>query len=247
MPDMRSMRTTRLLPALLFLSLLGAAPAAAADCPGADLAPGSDPVAVRSAIVCLSNEERTSRGLGALTAEGRLESAAQRYSDDLVADSFFAHVSPSGQTLTDRVAGYTNWKLVGENLAWGEGSLGTPRGIVAAWMGSPAHRENLLSPSFTEVGIGTTAGAPTAVSLNALTVAAEYGVRYTETAPQPAQGAAKPRRVKTSSCRPGTTRRVVRKIVEHSKHAKQAREARQAREAQQARQAQQAREAQQAC
>lgn len=211
---MRSMRAARLLPGLLFLSLLGAAPAAAADCPGADLAPGSDKIAVRSAIVCLSNQERTSRGLDALTPEGRLETAAQRYSDDLVENSFFAHVSPTGQKLTDRIARYADWKRVGENLAWGERSLGTPRGIVAAWMGSPAHRENLLSPTFTEVGIGATSGAPTVSSTSAVTVAAEYGARFSKTAPHPIEGAAKVRRVKASSCRRGTTRRVVRK---HSK------------------------------
>lgn len=209
------MRTTRLLLGLLLVALLGAAPAAAADCPGADLAPGAGRIAVRSAIICLSNQERSSRGLTILTPEGRLESAAQRYSNDLVGERFFSHVSPSGQQLTDRIARYKNWKLVGENLAWGEGTLGTPRSIVAAWMESPGHRKNLLSPRFTEVGIGTTSGTPTGSERAALTVTAEYGVRYSRTAPYPVEGAAKVRRVsKSTGCRRGTVRRVVRK---HSK------------------------------
>ena len=44
--------------------------------------------------------------------------------------------------------------IAGENLAWGTGSRGTARGIVAAWLASPEHRANLLRPSFARVGIG---------------------------------------------------------------------------------------------
>ena len=34
--------------------------------------------------------------------------------------------------------------VAGENLAWGTGSQGTARAIVAAWLASPEHRANLL-------------------------------------------------------------------------------------------------------
>ena len=66
---------------------------------------------------------------------------------------------PSGDTLVDRLlgAGYmrrdANW-TVGENLAWGTGSLATPAAIMRAWMASPGHRDILLRRSYREIGIG---------------------------------------------------------------------------------------------
>jgi uncharacterized protein YkwD len=46
----------------------------------------------------------------------------------------------------------------GENLAWGTGSQGSARALVAAWLASPPHRANLLEPSFTRVGVGELVG-----------------------------------------------------------------------------------------
>ena len=50
----------------------------------------------------------------------------------MVARGYFAHSEPSGDTLVDRLVGArymrrnSDW-TVGENLAWGTGSLATPR------------------------------------------------------------------------------------------------------------------------
>ena len=52
-----------------------------------------------------------------------------------------------------------NW-AIGENLAWGSGSRGTPRAIVRTWMHSARHRRSILSRRFRDVGIGVAAGAP---------------------------------------------------------------------------------------
>jgi uncharacterized protein YkwD len=49
-------------------------------------------------------------------------------------------------------------RIAGENLAWGTGTSGTARGIVAAWLASPEHRANLLRPSFVRVGISEIVG-----------------------------------------------------------------------------------------
>jgi uncharacterized protein YkwD len=48
----------------------------------------------------------------------------------------------------------------GENIAFGFGLESTPAAIVRLWMESPGHREDILRPSFTEIGIGITTGAP---------------------------------------------------------------------------------------
>lgn len=172
---------------LALLPLLGlaiAAPsAAAADCPGADVLPGAQPVeAARAAVVCLTNAERASAGLGALTAQADLEQAGQAYAERMVAQRFFDHVAPDGQVLGTRLAGYDGWSTVGENLAWGTGGLATPRATVAGWMASPGHRANILNGVYREVGIGIAQGSPRG-DANAGTYAAEYGARPAGAAP----------------------------------------------------------------
>jgi hypothetical protein len=84
----------------------------------------------------------------------------------MVSQGFFAHESPDGGTLVDRLTavGYLGgdaaW-VVGENIGWGQASLATPRSMVDAWMNSPGHRENLLSADYGQVGLGLALGTPT--------------------------------------------------------------------------------------
>ncbi len=103
-------------------------------------------------------------------------------------EQFFAHVSPGGSVLTDRLKAYTGWRLIGENLAWGEGSRGTPRAIVAAWMASPGHRKNILNGRFTETGVGVVSGTPLGSRQASATYTAEYGTRASDAASRPGRG-----------------------------------------------------------
>ena len=81
----------------------------------------------------------------------------------MVSERFFAHTSPRGSTVLSRIRdttylrGAPGWS-VGENIASGSGTMATPSAIVDAWMESPGHRANLLSPCFRDVGIGIAAG-----------------------------------------------------------------------------------------
>jgi uncharacterized protein YkwD len=135
-----------------------------------------------AAAVCLVNRERTSRGLRALSLNGRLSAAAQNHTDDMLRRRYFAHESRSGRTTVDRIrgAGYLSgarsW-MIGENLAWGSGSKGTPRQIVVAWMNSPGHRRNILTGRFREIGIGVDSGAPTGSFSSAATYTTTFGQR----------------------------------------------------------------------
>jgi uncharacterized protein YkwD len=103
---------------------------------------------------------------GPLRLDKRLSRADLRHSRDMVANRYFAHDSRSGAGFSARIAstgwmhGRSRWN-VGENLAWGSGSLATPRAIVKAWMHSAGHRHNLLQARFHVIGIGIGAGAPT--------------------------------------------------------------------------------------
>lgn len=186
-----SRRTRRLSLPLLTSALvasltLSIAPAHAADCAGADLLPAvaSVPTA-KAATLCLLNDERATRGLAPLSTEPTLEATAQDYSLAMVQQRFFAHVSPGGQTITQRLAGYVaparSW-VTGENLAWGQGTLAAPAAIVRGWMASPSHRDNILNGQFNEIGIGIAGGTPSG-GLPALgaTYTTHFGARSTST------------------------------------------------------------------
>jgi uncharacterized protein YkwD len=99
----------------------------------------------------------------------------------MVTRSYFAHTAPGGDSFVDRIlgaryAGKDDGWVLGENLAWGEGSFGTPAGIVEAWMASPEHRANILKRAYREVGIGIVVGVPSDRGAGA-TYTADFGVR----------------------------------------------------------------------
>ena len=153
--------------ALLF-ALLISIPAARAQsaCAGAKLEPtGQNGDQIAAAILCLLNEERQSRGLKALEDESRLLKAAKRHSSDMVRRRYFDHKSPDGATMVDRAkaAKYVpkdkSWR-VAENLAWGSGSYGSARHVVASWMKSNMHRKNILDDELRHVGVGLAGGTP---------------------------------------------------------------------------------------
>lgn len=115
-------------------------------------------------MLCLLNRERTRRGLSPLRRDRRLARAARAYSRGMVARGFFAHDGPLGDVVTRlRRVGYIRpgqaW-AVGENIAWGGGSLASPAAIMRSWMGSPGHRANILGAGFRDVGVGVALGAP---------------------------------------------------------------------------------------
>jgi uncharacterized protein YkwD len=133
---------------------------------------------VRTAVLCLHNRERARHGLPRLRENPLLRRAAERHTDNMVSERFFDHTSPSGFTMVERIrrTGYTkrarSWAL-GENIAWGSGSLATAAQIHRSWMKSPGHRANILQRSFREIGIGIESGLPVRLS------AAQSGATYT--------------------------------------------------------------------
>jgi uncharacterized protein YkwD len=146
-----------------------AAPAgASAACADTDVLPSVETLpAVATATVCLLNEERAARGLDPVQENDALTKASLAYSRRLVAESFFAHEAPDGTDVVDRLTatGYIRpgsaWE-VGENLAWAQGVLASPRNIVDAWMESPGHKANVLTRAYREIGIGIVLGTPIA-------------------------------------------------------------------------------------
>src|SRR4051794_19229966 len=156
-------------PLLLAIAALGpptASYAASPPCAATTVAAGQAPAAtVETAVRCLVNAQRAAHPLAPLRASRPLRVAAQAHRAAMAAPRFSAHFSPSPGAVPDRArrVGYLahtqDWSL-GEDIAWGEGSLSTPQSIVTAWMNSPGHRAVILDRDFRDVGIGVTAGVP---------------------------------------------------------------------------------------
>lgn len=127
------------------------------------------------------NEERTRRGLSRLQHDRELQEIARYHSSDMVKEGYFAHDSPSGETMEERYGkfGYdcrvqmssTRYASGAENIAYtyayrtietNSGRIESydgneteiARGLVRSWMNSPGHRENILRPYWESEGIG---------------------------------------------------------------------------------------------
>jgi uncharacterized protein YkwD len=111
---------------------------------------------VRAEMLARVNAERRKAGARPLRANARLDQAAQRHAEDMLARDYFAHESPEGKTVRDRAkaAGY-DWRMIGENIASGQFSV---EEVMDTWMNSPGHRRNILEPGFRELGIGLARG-----------------------------------------------------------------------------------------
>ncbi len=207
----------------LVTSLALATPAAhAAACPGANQLPLlSAPASAKAATLCLLNNERAAQGLAPLTSQPILEAVAATYAGSMVGQQFFAHVSPAGQTMDQRLAPYvtgTSSYGFGENLAWGQGALGTPTATMRAWMASPGHRDNILNSDFQEIGLGIVRGLPVGGLVNVgWTYATEFGSRKAAGAPTATRASAASVTVNWSPTKAKKTKRKAKRISAKTK------------------------------
>lgn len=90
---------------------------------------------------------------GPLVWSCELERAAAEHSADMATVNFFSHTGSDGLKAGDRIEaqGYA-WKSWGENIAAGYGSHSA---AMQAWLDSPGHCSNIMSPKFAEIGVGT--------------------------------------------------------------------------------------------
>jgi uncharacterized protein YkwD len=79
-----------------------------------------------------------------------LAQAALVHSRDMAARNYFDHADSAGATIVQRAtrSGY-RWRVVGENIAAGQGST---KQVVAGWLASPGHCENIMSRDFLDMG-----------------------------------------------------------------------------------------------
>lgn len=117
--------------------------------------------ALEREVIRLANQERIARGLPPLRANAILTAAARAHNQDMIANGFFDHRGSDGSWPSDRGCrlGYTPyWDttcLIAENIG---GGYSTPADVVAGWMDSPGHRDNILSTGSREIGLAYTRG-----------------------------------------------------------------------------------------
>jgi hypothetical protein len=112
---------------------------------------------VAQRVFTLSNQERVQRCLPAVQRHAGLDCVAAYHSEDMARRNFFDHINPDGMAPQDRLR-LIRPQLLGctsENLAWislrNEEVI--PSDVVNGWMLSRGHRENLLQPTHTHMGI----------------------------------------------------------------------------------------------
>jgi uncharacterized protein YkwD len=134
------------------------APVAPASVPPTPKTSASSPLAEE--IVTRTKAERRALHLPDLARSAALMKAAQLQAEQMAAADQLDHQLPRAAypTLESRLAavGYVR-STAGENIAEGYSSA---ESVVAGWMKSPGHRQNIVSTAFTEMG----AGAATAAS-----------------------------------------------------------------------------------
>lgn len=108
--------------------------------------------AEESELINLINAERASHGLGPVRMSNGLTQVARAHSQDMIDRDYFDHTNPDGWGPRERLdnAGY-NWMTYGENIGAGYTSAEL---MSNGWMNSSGHRAIMLTPEFTEIGIG---------------------------------------------------------------------------------------------
>jgi uncharacterized protein YkwD len=119
---------------------------------------------VEELIWRFTNDARRQHGLPPVSPEASLSRVSLAYSLDMLNRSFFSHTNPEGLTAAQRLQAFYPGPVYGwgENI-W-EGStinavspVALARHIMDAWLYSPGHRQNILNPDYTHVGLGLAA------------------------------------------------------------------------------------------
>jgi uncharacterized protein YkwD len=163
---------------LVFFALSGglaaAAPVAAPQPPATLPAlPGTRavPAALGIDVVQELNRVRAAHSLRPLRPSRALAASARRHSAQMGRRGFFDHDSADGTPFWRRIerfygdTGFRRW-AVGENIFWQSPRTLAAIGVIRSWMGSPGHRENVLSGQWRDVGVG---------AVNMLTAPGVYG------------------------------------------------------------------------
>lgn len=110
---------------------------------------------VETDFLSLINAERATQGLAPLSLNTALHNAAELHSTDMIQQGYFSHTSLDGRSFSTRCvnAGYSGYRALGENIAWSTGGP-SASSVFSIWKNSAPHYANMMSSSFTEMGLG---------------------------------------------------------------------------------------------
>ncbi|WP_052504599.1 cell wall-binding repeat-containing protein [Rossellomorea aquimaris] len=116
-------------------------------------------------ILDQANALRARHLVAPLQSDTKAQEVARAHSKDMATRNFFSHDNPDGLSSFQRMdqAGIS-YSSAGENIAAGQFNA---IAVHDAWVNSPGHRQNILSPLFKKLGAGVYFGG-------------EYGVYYTQ-------------------------------------------------------------------
>ena len=126
--------------------------AVASSCAGSTTAAGDEHSRLE-AMYCGINVVRRAYGLHPIRGNTPLNRSSLLKAN-AVRRCGFSH-TPCGMPFirTFQKAGYLPARAFGENLAWGQGELGSPVRALGWWLNSPPHRKNLLAARWRDLGI----------------------------------------------------------------------------------------------
>jgi hypothetical protein len=141
----------------------------------------------------LINEDRTVEGLSPVEWDPLAAEVAREHAEEMAEHSYLSHWNLEGQGPDVRfaLAGGSAWVRENVYTFWKRYSDGEPVPITDweqvvvdaqnSLMESPGHRENILSPAHTHVGVGIAYNAET----GEVTIAQEFVNRYVRLSPLP--------------------------------------------------------------
>jgi uncharacterized protein YkwD len=86
-----------------------------------------------------------------LTWNELLEKAAYNHARDMYRNSYFSHIGKDGSNASERMerVGY-KWMSYAENIGLG---YKDEKEVIEAWLSSPGHCKNIMSPKYKEMGV----------------------------------------------------------------------------------------------
>jgi len=106
-------------------------------------------------MINLVNQERQKAGVAALRIDTELSRVARIKSEDMMANGYFSHTSPTYGSPFQMMRTFgISFRSAGENIARSSSVNNAHNGL----MNSEGHRRNILNPGFTHIGVGIAGG-----------------------------------------------------------------------------------------
>lgn len=107
------------------------------------------------------NQKRKENGLPPIEWSEDMAKIARLHSQNMARLNFFSHMGKDGLMVNDRAdaIGISDWKAIGENIAYNRGYDNPAEFACQRWMLSSTHRENILNRRWKQAGIGVAVNA----------------------------------------------------------------------------------------